>query len=423
MSEWTLRGLSDDDLLTHLGTLCAEDCALKAKIVAYLVEVEDRSLHLRLACSSMHDFCVRIVKMGPSMTFRRLAAARIVRRHPCFLPALARGEIHIETLLVLRDHLTEANAEELLAAARGRSTHDIEMMLVARAPKPDVPGTVVPISEQCSLPASSSATTPRRGRSSRVTPLSPSRYEVKFTASQGTRDKLERAIDLMRHRNPAGDIAVVFDSALDALLAKLEKECLGTTDRPQRERRGIRRGAISRGARREVFARDGERCTFEDGIGNRCPAKGFLQLDHVTARALGGDGEASNLRVLCGPHNRFMAEVSFGRAHVEHAIDDRRQSSRTTLAASPAMPEPAIAMPPAAAEQAATFDAEGAGAQSASSDAAVASRRLALEGLTRLGFKRTEATRALDTVLRRRGDADSPTALPEVLREALGLLT
>ena len=46
-------------------------------------------------------------------------------------------------------------------------------------------------------------------------------------------------------------------------------------------------------------------------------------------------------------------------------------------------------------------------------------RTLALNGLTGLGFKRGDATRALDEVVRRRGSAP----LPEVLRETIGMLT
>jgi hypothetical protein len=54
-----LSELSDDALMTGLRGLCAESDRITARIVAYLVEVEERSLHLRAACSSMFDFCVR----------------------------------------------------------------------------------------------------------------------------------------------------------------------------------------------------------------------------------------------------------------------------------------------------------------------------------------------------------------------------
>jgi hypothetical protein len=45
-------------------------------------------------------------------------------------------------------------------------------------------------------------------------PLSTERYEIRFTASASTREKLRRAQDLLRHAVPSGDIAEIFDRAL-----------------------------------------------------------------------------------------------------------------------------------------------------------------------------------------------------------------
>ena len=67
----------------------------------------------------------------------------------------------------------------------------------------------------------------------RIEPLSEARYKVQLTASAELKAKLERACDLMRHRNPSGDLAVVFDAAMDLLLAKLEKERLGKVKAPR----------------------------------------------------------------------------------------------------------------------------------------------------------------------------------------------
>jgi hypothetical protein len=63
--------------------------------------------------------------------------------------------------------------------------------------------------------------------------------------------------------------------------------------------------------------RDGFQCTFIDGEGRRCPSRAFLQLHHEQAHALGGLPTLENLRLLCGPHNRLLAERDFGRAHQE----------------------------------------------------------------------------------------------------------
>ena len=63
--------------------------------------------------------------------------------------------------------------------------------------------------------------------------LSATRYRVELTVSSVTKAKLERIKDLMRHRNPTGDLEKIFDASLDLLLLKLEKERLGMATRPK----------------------------------------------------------------------------------------------------------------------------------------------------------------------------------------------
>jgi hypothetical protein len=215
----------------------------------------------------------------------------------------------------------------------------------------------------------------------RIEPLAPETYEVRFTASRELKGKLERARDLMRHRNPGGDLAVVVERAVDALLAKLEKERLGKSPCPQRRPRRAKRARVTTAARREVFERAGERCAFVSEGGERCPATALLEVDHVEPRGLGGGDEATNLRVLCRAHNRLQAEVVFGKEHVAERVRLRQRKSECDL------------------------------------------YELATCGLVNMGFREREARRAIDAVSRRHvGDAAPPPAA-DVVREALAVLT
>jgi hypothetical protein len=53
-----------------------------------------------------------------------------------------------------------------------------------------------------------------------------------FTGSREIHDKLRQAQDLLRHRVPSGHLAVVFEKALDALIANLMKERFGVGRKP-----------------------------------------------------------------------------------------------------------------------------------------------------------------------------------------------
>ncbi|HZZ85577.1 MAG TPA: HNH endonuclease [Anaeromyxobacteraceae bacterium] len=85
------------------------------------------------------------------------------------------------------------------------------------------------------------------------------------------------------------------------------------------------RPAIPAAIRREVWSRDGGRCTWQSEDGRRCESRWQLELDHVVPVALGGRTTASNLRLACRVHNGMSAEQVFGR---EHMARFRRDASR-----------------------------------------------------------------------------------------------
>jgi hypothetical protein len=74
-------------------------------------------------------------------------------------------------------------------------------------------------------------------------------------------------------------------------------------------------------------------CSFVSADGERCASRDFLEVDHRTPRALGGTGDASNLRMLCRSHNRYAAEQVFGRSHVEKRIHFHREKCKPPPAA------------------------------------------------------------------------------------------
>lgn len=59
-----LTPLSDDELISSLQGLCFDSRRREARIVLALAEVEQRRLHLKAACGSLFDFCVRRLLMS-----------------------------------------------------------------------------------------------------------------------------------------------------------------------------------------------------------------------------------------------------------------------------------------------------------------------------------------------------------------------
>src|SRR5204862_7135068 len=144
-------------------------------------------------------------------------------------------------------------------------------------PKPEVPSSIrkLPGPAAEPPPSEASAEVPMAGvpldqtalpcpaRRPVVSPLAPDRYEIRFTASARTREKLRQAQDLLRHAVPTGDLAEVIDRALTVLLEDLARKRFAATNRP-RASRGTARGSrdVAAKVRRAVGLRDHGVCTF-----------------------------------------------------------------------------------------------------------------------------------------------------------------
>ena len=56
--------------------------------------------------------------------------------------------------------------------------------------------------------------------------------------------------------------------------------------------------AISAGVRRQVWQRDGGRCSYVDPqTGRRCNSTHLIEIDHIVPHALGGGADPGNLRL------------------------------------------------------------------------------------------------------------------------------
>jgi len=125
-NRYRLLGMGNSELLAGLSELIRQSNALSAGLLAHLVELELRMLHLELGFSSLFAYCVEALGMSEGSAGRRFAAARVCRRFSEAFERVARGELHLCALCALAPHLNEANAEELFDACRGKTRRQIE---------------------------------------------------------------------------------------------------------------------------------------------------------------------------------------------------------------------------------------------------------------------------------------------------------
>jgi len=351
--------LSDDDLVDQVNVLARGEREATASLIAHLAELDARRLYLGAGFSSLFTYCCEVLHLSEPAAYNRIEAARAARRWPVILGMVGEGALSLATVRLLVSHLTAENHRELLAAATGKSKRQVEELLVRHFPQPDVPASVRKLPAAKALlspseaPAALAATAqssaaagnsdgietvltssvglvaalpPPPARRPLVKPLAPERYEIRFTASAQTREKLRLAQDLLRHAIPTGDLAQVMDRALTVLLEDLAGKKFAATERP-RASRGTARGSrdVAAKVRRGVGLRDHGVCTFVSKSGRRCNARAFIQFHHVEPHAVGGEATIENIHLRCGPHNRYESELFYGHGR------PARPTERVTL--------------------------------------------------------------------------------------------
>jgi 5-methylcytosine-specific restriction endonuclease McrA len=392
MSKFTLTHLSDQVLLSNLGAMMIQGRAHTAVLLAHIAEVEERRLYAAAGWPSMYEYCVREFHLSEYEALTRIRAARTARKFPSIFVALSEGRLHMSAVVLLAKKLNRQNAAELLGAVEHKTCQEIRDMLAARFPEGPVPTKVVPIQVQASVwdcAENSAGTEESAGTENssgpatlaetagadpgdarelalslvlkrpatelprhKVRPLSPENYALQCTIRRETHERLERIQAMLRHQLPSGDLPEVIDQAFAALEEKLQKAKFAATERP-RARKDSSAAARAETARktdggakpqsrhipaevkRAVWNRDGGQCTFVGSRGHRCPARSFLEFDHMEAFARGGQATVEGIRLLCRAHNQYAAEQTFGagfmrqkREEARHAVEKGRAQDR-----------------------------------------------------------------------------------------------
>ncbi len=364
----SLAQLSEHELLHHFEALVARDRRTTAQLLVAIAEIDERKLWARHACPSMFAFCVERFHMSEQVTAKRIWAARTARRFPVVLEMVERGDLHLTAIHLLARHLTEENCSDVLRRAAHKSSREIERLVAALAPQPDVASWVRSLprrvagaahagggaaassgatmrSESAPTPASALPSCPVQSRGGSpvpapvarpITALSPRRYKIEITVDEATHDKLRSLQDLLGRSQVGRDPAAIIRRAIDVLLVETLKRKTAATDRPRPappardaaqknsgpasrsipaapKNRGLRSRSIPAALRRTVWRRDCGRCRYVDHRGRRCNATADVEFHHKDPFARGGSHGVDNVELRCAAHNQYQADLDFGR--------------------------------------------------------------------------------------------------------------
>jgi 5-methylcytosine-specific restriction endonuclease McrA len=302
---------------------------VEAEILRHLARVDEQRLWADAAYSSLAAYCMGHLGYSEQMAYKRIRVARLSREIPEILDAIAAGRATVCGLCAVASYVTAQNAAEWIAKIAGKTKRAIEeLAAVARveagrpapAPRPMIRALPTPAPKPApTLPTHSprpspQPTPPPANHGSRPAPPAATEvlHRLAVTVTTAVRAKLDRAVALLKHAVPSGDLGAVIERALDALIAATEKRRFGAGSARRAAKSKARTRRIPASVRREVFERDGGACAYVDPEGRRCGCAQGVELHHVVPFARGGANTAENLRMYCRAHNQRQGERDFG---------------------------------------------------------------------------------------------------------------
>ena len=312
MRNYSRSHLSRPALALQLQTNTSGSNEKTADQLADIAEFDEREQYLEAAHPSMTSYCVHVLRMSDDSARKRIHAARVARQYPAIFGMIADGKLHLSAVVMLARHLNPANADELLAAATFKTREEIERILAERFQSLAQP-MLAPVSEPDALDEADASDAPgglhkvrapgRVQNETVVETITPStasgRAPWPITVDPGDHEKLREAQALLSHQIPSRDVNKVLSRLIDLGLAQLRKQKHGAG---RKLRTGSHRSSrdprhIPNAVKQAVWQRDGGQCTFTSESGHRCPAREFIEYDHVVPVARGGMATVENLRL------------------------------------------------------------------------------------------------------------------------------
>src|SRR5450432_1371729 len=135
---YRLAGVGNEELVAALSVLMRRENDLMSDLLAHLAELDERRLYLDLGFTSLFAYCTEALGFCKSSAGRRIAVARVCKKYPEAFARVASGELQLSVLSLLGPHLNPENAAELFEGCLHKSCEQVELLLAARFPRPDV---------------------------------------------------------------------------------------------------------------------------------------------------------------------------------------------------------------------------------------------------------------------------------------------
>ncbi len=309
----SLKTLSDDELDQSFVGVAHKERQTLSEVLLHIEEVHRRKLYLKRSFGSLFEYLTKHLKYSAGSAQRRIDAYRLSKEVPEVIENLESGDLNLTQVSLLQRSFREKkkNDPSNPTGPNHRSFNETKQALNQikqdRANEIQQKSQIVKELKQKSNTESQMIvakalnlevkTEMKLGHQADETV----RFEITLTKAQWT--KLNRMRDLLSHSLPHGSWDQVLEYVVDKVIASKTKT------------RKVKPGADSLYTLRKIVLKRDPCCQYRDPKSQKiCTSTWQLQVDHIKPRWAGGKDELTNLRALCGKHNRQIYRWQSGIA-------------------------------------------------------------------------------------------------------------
>src|SRR5689334_6434043 len=211
--DMNVTALSDSELRASFKKVGWVETHAIADSVELVAEIERRKLHLTSGFPGIIDYCMEELGCSRDIAANRVVAARAARRYPVVLSMLRERQLCVSGIRVIAQYLDDENYAARLEQARGKTREELQVLVAAWAPKPDVPTRIVAVKQEAApellmrmqeapAPVAAPAPVEPQRPAPLPKPLSPRRYKIEITVNEETHAALMRQRNTLRHSIP-----------------------------------------------------------------------------------------------------------------------------------------------------------------------------------------------------------------------------
>lgn len=288
-----LNKISNQDLLNRLDKLVQTERKITHMILNHINEVESRRLYAELGFDSMFKYLTHHCGYGEDSAYRRLQAARLLKKTPEIAEKIEDGSLNLTQLTQLQKCIKQEKKNG------GTVNTQQTLQILTQIKNKTSSETKKVLALEFNQPIQTHET---------LKPQQDGSVRLEITLSQEQMKTLEQAKALLSHTLPDGNWAEI----MTHLAERYRKKTLGK-EKPRKTTQSFttarKRSAIKITLRRKLLQKAHHCCEFVDPKTNqKCQSTYQLQIDHIVPLARGGSDCEKNLRVLCRTHNLLAAK-------------------------------------------------------------------------------------------------------------------